>query len=74
MCVFQESLCRTRERRASAEFCAGCAYLDKTNRNGVWCEKMVAEIRGVYVEDLAYLGCPRASVLAKTYDKKKSRR
>ena len=74
MNVFQESLCRPRERRAGAEFCAGCAYLDKSNCNGIWCEKMVAEVRGVYVEDLAYLGCPRAEVLSKAYVKKKPRR
>ena len=75
MCaLFDDGISREREKRLSPDFCAGCAYLDKTRTDGVWCDKFIAEVKGLYVQDLAYLGCPRADVERKSFHNRKQRR
>ena len=72
MDVYRNYLFKEREKRVTSSFCFGCPY--SSGGQGNWCEKMVAEVKGVYIEDLAYLGCPRAKVERKTFHNEKSRR
>ncbi|MBO5223507.1 MAG: hypothetical protein J6C23_03240 [Clostridia bacterium] len=75
MCaLFDDGISREREAYVEPNFCAGCSYLESERTDGTWCERCVCEIKSLKVDDLTYMGCPRADVERKSFHSRKPRR